>query len=433
MTTIDAKFRAQYSKLYSDGKISAADAKALTESAASLGAADRRSFLREKLASDAFEPAARQLIEKTVGGASGMVGTSLAKVDHGGTKNLDVKVVRDLGSPSGYATAREARDVATSSGVDAAIAQDSDGRWRAFELSAGPGVPLDTMSRAPTAHDLGHLELIPLPADPWAREKARKQVKVTGWDSGLVLVDTLKGPAMERVTTYDVDFGKPMTREQAAWFFWDQKGTPKNGAKLEPIPANASPSARWRVTLVPNRTMNEKTPGLNPFLAENLGRQARAENKRLPEWMPPRTAAAIRNKQLPPAGVTVTRPRPGIAAWEEGGGVFWYDEKKKNVQGFSKLQGQGPFVDMWNNWHRWHIMKDGMSPAEASPKVLKMIKDTNIEMVFGFAQGLASSKRPERGGALDTTVWMIDGALDATNVTDGKDDLLEAARQLRPQ
>lgn len=261
-------------------------------------------------------------------------------------------------------------------------------------------------------------------------DQQAKRVKVTGWSQGLVIADTLKGPRMIDARTFDVDFGKKMTREQAAQFFWDQKKVPMNST-LEALPKGKEPASQWRVTQPENWTGDERAKGIHPTLGLHLTKQTSAENRQIPEWIGKHTRAALESKSLPPKGVEVTRPRPGIAVWREGNGVFWFDEKKKSFEAFPRTPGSGPGASMWNNWNTHYILKDGLSPREAGPRVVADMADTNRQMLLAFASALTSGKAPSQGGiaVFEQAHSVVGKFVDHPGIK-GKDDLIDAARTL---
>ncbi|MDP1914932.1 MAG: hypothetical protein Q8L14_01715 [Myxococcales bacterium] len=302
-------------------------------------------------------------------------------------------------------------------------------RWDAYQAGVRPELQAYLSKNLPANLNVPSPgKSAPVLAEYDADQRA-KQVKVTGWSSGMVIAETLKGPKMIDTTSFDVDFGKKMTKEQAAQFFWDQKKVPMNST-LEAMPKGKEPASQWRVTQPEQWTTDSRAKGIHPTLGLHLLKQTNAANQKIPEWIGSKTRAALESKSLPPKGVDVKHPKPGIAVWREGNGVFWYDEKKKTFEAFPRKPGTGPGTGMWNNWNTSYIMEKGISPREAGPMVVADMHDTNRQMLMAFAQALAGSKSPEQGviavaeQAMDVAGKFVDHPM-----LKGKDDLIEAARE----
>jgi hypothetical protein len=228
---------------------------------------------------------------------------------------------------------------------------------------------------------------------------ANKNVKVTGWQQTTMPQDTHVGARMVDATSSEVDFGKPMTKEEAAQFFWNRDNVPTSSA-LEPIPANAKgPVSAWRVTS-PN-TFDESNPNAQALplsLRTKMNAQMNDQNRSIPEWIGPNTRAAIKAGKMPPQGVEVKHPKPGISVWREDRGVFWYNEKSGSFQSFPrKPDDNREGTQMWNNWNTSYIMDQGVSPQEAGNKVIADMDDTNRQMMLAYSSALASGRAPEEG------------------------------------
>ncbi|MFO0722606.1 MAG: hypothetical protein U1E65_02405 [Myxococcota bacterium] len=157
--------RAYESKaLASGGVIDASEAKELVKLAKAKG--EDVQNIRQMLASDSFEPAARKIVENGLG-IRNAPAPSIA-----GAKVGDATVTRTLGDPSGYADRYQAYAAARMSGADnAAVIMDKSGKWRAVQLDK----QIPTEARTPSADVPWAAGLVP--EDPKKIEALRGKIQ----------------------------------------------------------------------------------------------------------------------------------------------------------------------------------------------------------------------------------------------------------------
>ncbi|MBL8958102.1 MAG: hypothetical protein JNK82_45440 [Myxococcaceae bacterium] len=312
-------------------------------------------------------------------------------------------------------------------------------KWDRYQAEVKPSVQQQLYANAEAKFNVPKPGIAPKElASPDAAEiEKTKQVKVTGWSSGTTLAETMAGTKSIDVGVYDITTAKPMTQREANEFFYGQKNTPKaNG--LEPMPKGSKgPWSQWRI-MVPHESHTpngiiDGTEKRGPSLPMRLHllNSASRETRQVPEWIGAKTADAIKNKQLPPKGVEVSHPKPGISTWKEGNGVFWFNDKTGQVQGFERKPGNGVGTKMWNNWNEHYIMKQGLAPDVAAEKTVKDMADTNKQMLMAFAQAMAAGRAPERG-LFELGVKAVDvtGKWGLHDQPTGVDDVWQKAREM---
>ena len=309
--------------------------------------------------------------------------------------------------------------------------------WEKYQAEVKPGVQQLHYAGADAKFNVPRPGAAPVQvADPYGAQKEKaKQVTVEGWSSGTTLAETIAGMKSIDVTTYDVRLPKAMTKQEAAQFFFEQNGTPKAHG-MEPLPKGSKgPWAQWRV-MVPSgpytpANLDKDAKGMDIHMRLHLAQTSTKEQRQLPAWIGEKTAAAINGKQLPPKGLEVTSPRPGISVWKEGNGVYWFDQKSGQVQGFEKKPGTGVGAKMWNNWNESRIMNEGMSPADAAVQTVKDMDSTNKQMLMAFAQAMAANRAPGHGVA-EIVVKGVDvtGKLGLHEQPTGTDDIWQKMREI---
>lgn len=135
--------------LANDGKIDLKEAKAML---GKNSAPTERAFLRDMLARDTFDPAARKLFESTLARRESKP-RLLGWVESRHGVRLDLVVKKDLGPPGGFSEKYEALAAARAYDGTATVIQDQKGRWFAYGTNMPRHILNDSEVRGISAPD----------------------------------------------------------------------------------------------------------------------------------------------------------------------------------------------------------------------------------------------------------------------------------------